>query len=146
MAGARFTPPPDTSRSDKPISQFPSGFYEKHAITFLCVASQVYSLVDYRLQPQVVRLQVTSTGIGHLSQRTMATNNSQVLPRTDLWTDAAITRTKCMGLMKTNQKTTLKSQNKAKGHILKNKFNLLYTGFNVHLDNKSQVYDLCYFF
>lgn len=49
MAGARFTPPPNTSWSDKPISQFPSGFYEKHAITFLCVASQVYSLVDYRL-------------------------------------------------------------------------------------------------
>lgn len=78
----------------------------------------------------------------------MATNIVQVLSRTDTWTDAAITA-KSMGLMKTNQNTTLKPQNTANSHTyrtLKNNFNLQYIGFDVHLDNKSEVYNLCYFF
>lgn len=50
-----------------------------------------------------------------------------------------------MGLMKTNQKPTLKDQNTTKGLILKNKFNSLYTGFNIRLDNKYPLRPLIFF-
>lgn len=47
--------------------------------------------------------------------------------------------------MKTNQKPTLKDQNTTKGLILKNKFNSLYTGFNIRLDIKYPLRPLIFF-